>query len=166
MMWRATGSVLVVVSAVLIGRFLAQPYRGRVQGLQDWVAFLDRFKLELTFRQRSLVDAFEASATSHEQRTVAHHLQRMLRENGCLEEATETAMALDMRLGSEERQVIEKLIPPLASAPAKWQDEALTNGSREVTRILTQVRDECQRKARMLETLSTLAGLTAVLILL
>ncbi len=163
---RGLGAVMVVVAAVLIGRLLAEPYRQRMRGLGEWVAFLEQLKVELTFRQRPLAEACMRSATTVSLRSAAERLQQVLTSNGSLEEASQSAVGGDLRLGREEQTLLTALIPPLASAPPRWQGESLDRGVREVARILEQIREESVKKARMVETLSTLAGLTAVLMLL
>lgn len=166
MMAKGLGALMVIASAILAGRFLAEPYRQRVRGLSDWARFLERLKVELTFRQRPLVEAFEQSAGTGSLKAAAANLRAVLARSGSLEEASKTAVGTDPRLGPEERTVLTALIPPLATAPTRWQGESLDNAAREINRILNGLRDECTKKARMVETLATLAGVTAVLMLL
>ncbi len=163
---RGLGALMIAATGFLVGRFLAEPYRQRIRGLIEWASFLDRLNVELTFRQRPLVDAFKTSATTTNLHTAAERLQRVLDQNGSLEEASQSAVLSDSRLGGEEQGLLAALIPPLAISPARWQGESLHHGAEEITRILNQIRDESGKKARMVETLSTLAGLTAVLLLL
>jgi stage III sporulation protein AB len=166
MIIRVIGSGLVIGSAVWVGRAMAEPYRQRVRALAEWVGFLERLKVELTFRQRPLVDALHTAAVTDALKTVAGRFRAVLAEFGSLEQASEQAFAVDSRLGNEERAVLVALVPPLATAPAPRQSETLDHGIDEITRILKAVRDDSNKKARLIETLSTLAGLTAVLMLL
>jgi stage III sporulation protein AB len=165
-MARALGAAMVVVAAVLIGRVLSRPYRARVQAVQEWVACLERVRVELTFRKRPLTQAFAAAAQGIYVTAAAKRLGERLAAGDRLKAAVSAAVGEDWRLGQEERALIEALIPPLSSAPAEWQNDSLAAGGRELSRILADIRAECAKKCRMLETLSTLAGLTAVLILL
>lgn len=166
MMAKGVGGLMVVVSAALIGRYLAEPYRQRVRGLAEWTSFLERLKVEITFRQRPIAEAFEISATTPSLKNASRCLAEALTHGRSLAEASQAAVASDRRLGPEEQKILAELIPPLASAPAWWQGQALDYGAEEMSRILTGIRDEFGKKARMVETLSTLAGVTAVLILL
>ena len=166
MISRGLGAVLVLLAALMAGRRLARPYRQRIEGLAEWMAFLDRIKVELTFRRRPFVQAFQAAARGDELLAAVDALAQSLSTSGSLEDAVGAAVSQDARLGGEERAVIQALIPPLASAPAEWQNQALATGGRELSKIMDGIREECTKKARMLETLSTLAGLAAVVILL
>ncbi len=166
MITRGLGAVLVLLAALMAGRGLARPYRQRIESLAEWMRFLDRVKVELTFRRRPFVQAFQAAAGGDDLSAAVDALARDLAASGSLEYAARRAVGQDVRLGGEERAVIQALIPPLASAPAEWQRQALETGNRELAKIMDGIREECTKKARMLETLSTLAGLAAVVILL
>lgn len=155
--------MLWIAAAYGFGRWLATPYRARIQALEQWRIFLGRLRLEVGFHNRPLFAALRRSAYEDGLRAV---VETFIAEIGAGEEtAAGLAIAADIRLSAEEGAILAAMFRELARISAQ-PEAAVEAAARELERVLGEVREPSQKRARLVETLSGLAGITVVLILL
>lgn len=163
-MWlRGAGAVLWVAASFGLGRCLATPYRARIEALDQWRTFLARLRLEVGFHNRPLFPALRRAAREAPIQVV---VERFIDEIGTGEqEAADRAVKADIRLGAEEGAILAGMLRELARVFAR-PEAAVEAAARELERIVEEVREPNRKRARLVETLSGLAGITIALILL
>lgn len=166
MKWMGMG--LMLGASLWLARVMARPYRMRVAALDDWRQMLGQLEPLIGWRQMPLAEAFDRAARTHpgRQRAIASLVGSLGSRDEDFATAFSRALAADSALFAEDREALMALAPVLGKSVAGYQVQHLADARGDIERILAEARQYGLKKARLVESLVSVAGIAAIILLI
>lgn len=165
---KGIGALLVVGSAVWLGRALAKPLRRRVMLLEAWANCIGFLIPAIVWQQTPLPTALSDAARAYPilskvLNSITQQLAERLIDVGT---AFERALVEESALRPRDRQLLGDMAAKLGTSATSYQSDMLRTTEALVRQVAKEARGEDLKQARLVESLISLSGLALVILLL
>lgn len=162
------GAVLAILSTISVAHYLARPYRFRISALEQWIRLLEQLVPAIGWKKLPLQEAFSEASRGYPLLTpVLRKLNQLLNSREMdFFAAFSGALREESWIWDEDRRILEELGRVLGRSSSVYQEDHIKGAISELQRVLQEARGRGLKQARLVESLTSAAGIALVILLL